>query len=98
LTAQQSQADQRHIATLSPVLKPLKTKGIINSVDETDLNWFHGDFMRTNQTTATMGTTATAVAFAYASAVAGHAFAMWSAPVVKHANKRVTRRSHGILI
>jgi hypothetical protein len=54
--------------------------------------------MSTYQTTATMGTTATAVAFAYASVVAGHVFAMWSAPVVKHANKRFTQRSRGILI
>lgn len=55
-------------------------------------------FMRNNLTTATMGTTATAVAFAYASTVVDHAFAMWSSPAVKHANKRSTRPPRGVLI
>jgi hypothetical protein len=54
--------------------------------------------MRNNLTTATMGTTATAVAFAYASTVVDHAFAMWSSPAVKHANKRSTRPPRGVLI
>lgn len=49
--------------------------------------------MRTTLTTAMLGTTATAVAFAYA---ASYAFTMWSKPAVKHANKRHTRRPYGI--
>ena len=53
--------------------------------------------MRTAQTTATMATTATAVAFAYASAVTTRAFAMWSSPVVKHSNKRFTRQPSGVV-
>jgi hypothetical protein len=54
--------------------------------------------MRTNQTTATMGTTATAVAFAYVSTVVDHAIAMWSSPAAKHANKRSARPPRGVLI
>ncbi|MSZ54814.1 MAG: hypothetical protein F2595_00950 [Actinobacteria bacterium] len=54
--------------------------------------------MRINQTTAAMATTATAVAFAYATTVADHAFTMWSSPAVKHANKRRSRQPRGVLI
>jgi len=54
--------------------------------------------MRINQATAFMGTTATAVAFAYTSTVADHAFSMWSSPAVKHVNKRRPRQPHGVLI
>ncbi|MEI6200144.1 MAG: hypothetical protein WCP83_09440 [Actinomycetota bacterium] len=54
--------------------------------------------MRNNLTTATMGTTATAVAFTYASTVVDHAYAMWSSPAAKHANKRRTRQPRGFLI
>lgn len=62
-------------------------------VDESIVRWFHRQLMHTNLTTAFMGTTATAVAFAYA---ASYAFTMWSKPAVKHANKRHTRRPYGI--
>ncbi|MEY4015978.1 MAG: hypothetical protein F2713_01935 [Actinobacteria bacterium] len=54
--------------------------------------------MRNNLTTATMGTTATAVAFTYASTVVDHAYAMWSSPAANHANKRRTRQPRGFLI
>jgi hypothetical protein len=74
------------------VPKPLKYKGFINSVDERRFKWFPRKLMRTSQTTAFMATTAAAVAFAYASATTTRAFAMWSSPVVKHSNKRFTRR------
>lgn len=53
--------------------------------------------MRSLQTTAFMGTTATAVAFAYTATVVDHAVSMWSTPVVKHVNKRRSRQPRGIL-
>ncbi len=53
--------------------------------------------MRTQVTTAFMATTAAAVAFAYAQTVTTRAFSMWSAPAVKHANKRFTRWPSGVL-
>lgn len=53
--------------------------------------------MHTAQTTAFMATTATAVAFAYASAVTTRAFAMWSSPVVKHSNKRLARQPYEVV-
>jgi hypothetical protein len=53
--------------------------------------------MRTSITTAFMGTTAIAVAFAYVATVVDHAVSMWSTPVVQHANKRRSRQPRGIL-
>ena len=53
--------------------------------------------MRTTTTTAFVNTTASAVSFTRATA-ASYAFTMWSKPVVKHENKRHTRRAHGVLI
>jgi hypothetical protein len=58
---------------------------------------FMGTDMRSLQTTAFMGTTATAVAFAYTAIVVDHAVSMWSTPVVKHVNKRRSRQPRGIL-
>jgi hypothetical protein len=58
---------------------------------------FMGTDMRTSFTTAFMGTTATAVAFAYSAIVVDHAVSMWSTPVVKHVNKRRSRQPRGIL-
>ena len=57
-----------------------------------------GTDMRTSFTTAFMGTTATAVAFAYTATVVDHAFSMWSSPATKHANKRRARQPRGVLI
>lgn len=45
-------------------------------------------------TTATMGTTATAVAFTYPQAMAAHVFSTWSSPA-SHTNKRFGRRPRG---
>jgi hypothetical protein len=53
--------------------------------------------MRTSTTTAFATTVATATVFAYAPAVAMHAFSMWSSPTVKHANKRSTRWPSGVV-
>lgn len=78
--------------------KPLWVLDFIKSVDSGDIRWFDGHFMRNNLTTATMGTTATAVAFTYASTVVDHAYAMWSSPAANHANKRRTRQPRGFLI
>ena len=78
--------------------KPLWVLGFIKSVDSGEIRWFDGHFMRNNLTTATMGTTATAVAFTYASTVVDHAYAMWSSPAANHANKRRTRQPRGFLI
>lgn len=78
--------------------KPLWVLGFIKSVDSGDIRWFDGHLMRNNLTTATMGTTATAVAFTYASTVVDHAYAMWSSPAANHANKRRTRQPRGFLI
>ena len=79
-------------------VKPLWALGFIKSVDSGHLRWFDGHLMRINQTTTAMATTATAVAFAYATTVADHAFTMWSSPAVKHANKRRSRQPRGVLI
>jgi hypothetical protein len=78
--------------------KPLWVLDFIKSVDSGEIRWFDGHFMRNNLTTATMGTTATAVAFTYASTVVDHAYAMWSSPAANHANKRRTRQPRGFLI
>ena len=78
--------------------KPLWVLGFIKSVDYVTFRWFDGHLMRNNLTTATMGTTATAVAFTYASTVVDHAYAMWSSPAANHANKRRTRQPRGFLI
>jgi hypothetical protein len=78
--------------------KPLWVLDFIKSVDSGDIRWLDGHFMRNNLTTATMGTTATAVAFTYASTVVDHAYAMWSSPAANHANKRRTRQPRGFLI
>ena len=78
--------------------KPLWVLDFIKSVDSGHIRWFDGLLMRNNLTTATMGTTATAVAFTYASTVVDHAYAMWSSPAANHANKRRTRQPRGFLI
>lgn len=52
--------------------------------------------MRNSTATFTMGTTAAAVAFAYAVTSATRAFTMWSKPAVTHANKRHSRRPSGV--
>ena len=80
------------------VRKPLWVLDFIKSVDSGEIRWFDGHLMRNNLTTATMGTTATAVAFTYASTVVDHAYAMWSSPAANHANKRRTRQPRGFLI
>lgn len=46
-------------------------------------------------TTATMGTTATAVSFTYPQAMTAHAFMTWSSPATTHTNKRFSRRPRG---
>lgn len=51
--------------------------------------------MQTTTTTAYTGTTATAVTFTYAPAVAADVFSMWSSPATKHSNKRFARRPRG---
>ena len=78
--------------------KPLWVLDFIKSVDSGEIRWFDGHFLRNNLTTATLGTTATAVAFTYASTVVDHAYAMWSSPAANHANKRRTRQPRGFLI
>jgi hypothetical protein len=78
--------------------KPLWVLDFIKSVDSGEIRWFDGHLMRNNLTTATMGTTATAVAFAYTATVVDHAFSMWSSPATKHANKRRARQPRGVLI
>lgn len=86
------------MVTLPVPTKPLWVLDFIKSVDYRGRRWFDGSLMRTNLTTATMGTTATAVAFTYAPTVVDHAFAMWSSPAANHANKRRTRQPRGFLI
>lgn len=71
--------------------KPLGNKDFINWVDLRRFWWFHMRFMRTETTFAFTGTTATAVVFAIAPMAVAYTHAMWSTPVVKHANKRSTR-------